>query len=128
MRRALPTLVLLISFAAPAVLLAAPAWAQISSAPNTVPGTEANPFPVLNMPTLSERSSADGYRHLPSRDLGDAIRIQIAAGALYDFDRAQVPPRAGRGQRRRPCPDRPGDRLHRRTDVEALHAGDQARA
>jgi outer membrane protein OmpA-like peptidoglycan-associated protein len=76
-------------------LLTAPAAAQISSAPNTVPGTEANPFPVLDMPSLSDRSSADGYRHLPSRDLGDAIRIQIASGALYDFDRLQVPPRAG---------------------------------
>jgi outer membrane protein OmpA-like peptidoglycan-associated protein len=74
-------------------LLTAPAAAQISSAPNTVPGTEANPFPVLNMPSQLD-TPADRYRHLPSRDLGDAISIQLASAALYDFDRLQVQPRA----------------------------------
>src|SRR5262249_14078729 len=75
-------------------LLTASAAAQISSAPNTVPGTEANPVPVLNMPAPSDRSSADRFRHLPSTDLGNAMRIQLASAALYDFDRLQVQPRA----------------------------------
>src|SRR5580658_11158266 len=75
-------------------LLTAPAAAQISSAPNTVPGTEANPFPVLNMPSQLD-TPADRYRHLPSHDLGNAISIQLASAALYDFDRLQVQPRAG---------------------------------
>jgi outer membrane protein OmpA-like peptidoglycan-associated protein len=75
-------------------LLSLPAAAQISSAPNTVPGTEANPFPVLNMPSQLD-GPPDRYRHLPSHDLGNAISIQLASAALYDFDRAQVQPRAG---------------------------------
>ena len=86
MRRALLTLML-------TALFAAPAAAQISSAPNTVPGTEANPFPVINMPSQIDRPS-DRYRHLPYRDLVSAISIQLASSALYDFDRMQVQPRA----------------------------------
>ena len=27
---------------------------------------------------------------LPSRELGDAVRVEIAAAALYDFDRCQI--------------------------------------
>lgn len=87
MRRAWLALLLL-------ALAAVPAAAQIGSAPNTVPGTEANPFPVLNMPSPTDGGPADRFRHLPSRDLGDSMRIQIASAALYDFDRAQVQPRA----------------------------------
>jgi outer membrane protein OmpA-like peptidoglycan-associated protein len=73
--------------------LSAPAAAQISSAPNTVPGTEANPFPVLSMPSQLDRP-ADHYRHLPSRDLGNAISIQVATAALYDFNVMQMNSRA----------------------------------
>jgi outer membrane protein OmpA-like peptidoglycan-associated protein len=80
--------------AAPVVFPAAPACAQISSAPNTVPGTETNPFPVLNMPAPAGSGAADRFRHLPSRDLGNAISIQVASAALYDFDRMAVQPRA----------------------------------
>ena len=83
MRRAAPTLIVLAALAA-----AAPAAAQISSAPNTVPGTEANPFPILGVQT--NRASANTFRHLPSRDIGGAVRIELAAAALYDFDRGQV--------------------------------------
>jgi outer membrane protein OmpA-like peptidoglycan-associated protein len=73
--------------------LTMPATAQISSAPNTVPGTEANPFPVLSMPSQVDRPS-DHFRHLPSRDLGNAISIQLASAALYDFNVMQMNPRA----------------------------------
>ena len=86
MRRASITLVTLAAFAVPAT-------AQISSAPNTVPGTEANPFPVLNVPSQRD-GPADRYRHLPMRDLGNAISIQVASGALYDFNLMQVNSRA----------------------------------
>jgi outer membrane protein OmpA-like peptidoglycan-associated protein len=71
----------------------ASAAAQISSAPNTVPGTEASPFPVLNMPSQLD-TPADRYRHLPSRDLGNAISIQVASAALYDFNLMQMNSRA----------------------------------
>jgi hypothetical protein len=81
MRRAAPTLIVLAA-------LATPAAAQISSAPNTIPGTQANPFPVLGVQT--NQASTNTYRHLPSREMGDAIRIELAAAALYDFDRGQV--------------------------------------
>jgi outer membrane protein OmpA-like peptidoglycan-associated protein len=61
------------------------AMAQINSAPNTVPGTEANPFPVIEMQSnYGERP--DHYRHLPFRDLATSISIQLPAGALYDFN------------------------------------------
>jgi outer membrane protein OmpA-like peptidoglycan-associated protein len=61
------------------------AIAQINSAPNTVPGTEANPFPVIEMQSnYGERP--DHYRHLPFRDLATSISIQLPAGALYDFN------------------------------------------
>ncbi len=64
------------------------AAAQISSAPNTVPGTEANPFPVIQMRPID--TAPDHYRRLPYRDLATAIRIEIASAALYDFDSTQV--------------------------------------
>jgi outer membrane protein OmpA-like peptidoglycan-associated protein len=61
------------------------AMAQINSAPNTVPGSEANPFPVIEMQSnYGERP--DHYRHLPFRDLATSISIQLPAGALYDFN------------------------------------------
>jgi outer membrane protein OmpA-like peptidoglycan-associated protein len=61
------------------------AMAQINSAPNTVPGTEANPFPVIELQSnYGERP--DHYRHLPYRDLATSISIQLPAGALYDFN------------------------------------------
>jgi len=77
-------LISLIAFAA----LGTGAAAQISSAPNTIPGTEANPFPVIQMQPID--TAPDHYRHLPYRDLATAIRIEIASAALYDFDSAQV--------------------------------------
>ena len=46
------------------------------------------PFPVLGVQT--NQASTNTYRHLPSRELGDAVRIEIAAAALYDFDRGQI--------------------------------------
>jgi outer membrane protein OmpA-like peptidoglycan-associated protein len=61
------------------------AMAQISSAPNTVPGTETNPFPVIEMQSnYGERP--DHYRHLPFRDLATSISIQLPSAALYDFN------------------------------------------
>jgi len=64
------------------------AVAQIPSAPNTVPGAEANPFPVIQMRPAD--SAPDHYRHLPYRDLATSIRIEIASATLYDFDLTQV--------------------------------------
>ena len=61
------------------------AAAQISSAPNTIPGTEANPFPIINVPSQRNDSSG-GFRHLPYRDLATAISIALPASALYDFN------------------------------------------
>jgi outer membrane protein OmpA-like peptidoglycan-associated protein len=61
------------------------AMAQIDSAPNTVPGTEANPFPVIQMQSnYGERP--EHYRHLPFRDLATSISIQVPSAALYDFN------------------------------------------
>src|SRR5580658_4487329 len=68
------------------------AAAQISSAPNTLPGAEANPFPVIEMQALDQ--PLDRYRHLPYQDLATSIRIRLAAAVLYDFDHAQVRPNA----------------------------------
>jgi len=70
MPRAASTFIVLAALAA-----AAPAMAQI-------------PFPVLGVQT--NQASTNTYRHLPSRELGDAVRIEIAAAALYDFDRGQI--------------------------------------
>jgi outer membrane protein OmpA-like peptidoglycan-associated protein len=75
------------AFAALAILTTGAA-AQVP-APNDVPGTEANPFPIINLPSQRDEPR-DTYRRLPYRDLGGAIHIELAAGALYDFDRAQV--------------------------------------
>ena len=86
MRRALLTF---FSLAA----LVTQAAAQISSAPNAIPGMEANPFPVINLPSQRDDGS-DHYRRLPYRDLASSISIQIASGALYDFDRLRVQNRA----------------------------------
>jgi len=61
--------------------LMAPAAAQLS-----FPGGR----PALHFPTQSD-APADTYKHLPYRDLGAEIRIEIAAAALYDFDSGQVP-------------------------------------
>ena len=66
------------------------AMAQASSAPNTVPGTEANPFPVIQMHSDYDRQQSGNYRHLPYRDLATSISIQLPAGALYDFNVMQV--------------------------------------
>ena len=68
------------------VALVTGAAAQISSAPNTIPGTEANPFPIINMPSQPRDAAGDHYRHLPYRDLATAISIQIPAGVIYDFN------------------------------------------
>jgi outer membrane protein OmpA-like peptidoglycan-associated protein len=86
MRRALLTFVL-------STMLAAPAAAQTSSVPNTIPGTQANPFPVIEMPSQLDRPS-QRYRHLPYRDLISAFSIQLPSSALYDFDSLQVRPGA----------------------------------
>jgi outer membrane protein OmpA-like peptidoglycan-associated protein len=61
------------------------AMAQIDSAPNTVPGTEAKPFPMIEMQSnYGERP--EHYRHLPFRDLATSISIQLPSAALYDFN------------------------------------------
>jgi outer membrane protein OmpA-like peptidoglycan-associated protein len=78
------------AFAALAVLCTSAA-AQIST-PNDIPGMEAHPFPIIGIPSQRDEPP-DTYRRLPYRDLAGAIHIELAAGALYDFDRAQV--RAG---------------------------------
>jgi len=70
--RAAPTFIVLAALAA-AAAPAEPALAQV---------------PLLGVQT--NQDSANTYRHLPSRDVGDAIRIELAAAALYDFDRGQV--------------------------------------
>jgi outer membrane protein OmpA-like peptidoglycan-associated protein len=62
------------------------AVAQINSAPNTVPGTEANPFPMLEMHSDYDRQQSDHYRHLPYRDLATSMSIQLPSAALYDFN------------------------------------------
>jgi outer membrane protein OmpA-like peptidoglycan-associated protein len=65
------------------------AMAQLNSTPNTVPGTEANPFPVIQMESnYGERP--DHYRHLPYRDLATSISIQLPSAALYDFNAMAV--------------------------------------
>jgi hypothetical protein len=46
--------------------------------------------PSLHFPTQND-GPADTYKHLPYRDLGAEIRIELAAGALYDFDSGEVP-------------------------------------
>jgi hypothetical protein len=68
------------------------AAAQISSAPNTIPGAEAHPFPIISVPSQRNDSSG-GFRHLPYRDLATSISIALPAGALYDFNLMAV--RAG---------------------------------
>jgi len=67
-----------------AALTAAPAAAQIS-----LPGLNGSPFPAIGFPTDSE-DAPDTYKHLPYRDLVDQIRIDIAADALYNFDRGEI--------------------------------------
>lgn len=39
---------------------------------------------------LSGDTKADTYKRLPYRDLGSEIHIEIAADALYDFDKGEV--------------------------------------
>jgi len=57
-------------------VLAAPAAAQL-------------PTPSLHFPTQRDEP-AETYKHLPYRDLGTEIRIELAAEALYDFDRGEI--------------------------------------
>jgi len=80
--RAAPTLIVLAALAAAAVS-AAPAIAQVMAQVMA-----QNPFPVLGVQT--NQASTNTYRHLPSREMGDAVRIEVSAAALYDFDRGQV--------------------------------------
>jgi hypothetical protein len=82
--------VAIVAFAA----LVSSATAQISSAPNTVPGTEANPFPIINLPS-GRNESPDRFRHLPYRDLATTISIALPASALYDFNLMAVRANAG---------------------------------
>ena len=65
------------------------AAAQISSAPNSIPGTAANPFPIINMPSQRNETS-ERFRHLPYRDLATSISIALPSSALYDFDQLAV--------------------------------------
>jgi outer membrane protein OmpA-like peptidoglycan-associated protein len=75
----------LVSSAITTSAITSSAMAQIDSAPNTVPGTEANPFPVIQMQSnYGERP--EHYRHLPFRDLATSISIQLPSAALYDFN------------------------------------------
>jgi hypothetical protein len=68
------------------VALVSGAAAQISSAPNTIPGAEANPFPVIQLHSDYDRQQSGQFRHLPYRDLATAISIALPANALYDFN------------------------------------------
>ena len=61
------------------------AAAQISSAPNTIPGAEAHPFPIISLPSQHD-DNGGSFRHLPYRDLATAISIAVPANALYDFN------------------------------------------
>jgi outer membrane protein OmpA-like peptidoglycan-associated protein len=81
MRRALLTLFSL-------VVMSTAAAAQFS-----VPGMDPNPFPILGLPTQRDEK-VDSYRRLPYRDTYTAIRIELAADVLFDFDRAEVRPNA----------------------------------
>lgn len=71
------------------ILCAAAALASPAAAQFSIPGTESNPFPIIGIPTEPDQQP-DKYRRLPYREMADSIRIDIAADALYDFDRAQV--------------------------------------
>jgi len=68
MPRAAPTLIVLAALAA-----ASPAMAQV---------------PAFSVQT--NQASTNTFRHLPSREMGDAVRIEIAAAALYDFDSGRI--------------------------------------
>ena len=68
------------------VALVSGAAAQISSAPNTIPGAEANPFPVIQLHSDYDRQQSGQFRHLPYRDLATAISIALPTNALYDFN------------------------------------------
>jgi hypothetical protein len=46
--------------------------------------------PSLRMP-LSGNTNADTYKQLPYQDLGSEIRIELAADALYDFNKGEIP-------------------------------------
>jgi outer membrane protein OmpA-like peptidoglycan-associated protein len=54
--------------------------------------------PDTGRPTFGFRTNPDEqpdtYKRLPYRDLAAEIRIEVAAGALYDFDSGKVPPSA----------------------------------
>jgi outer membrane protein OmpA-like peptidoglycan-associated protein len=45
--------------------------------------------PGLHMP-LSGNTKSETYKRLPYRDLGSEIHIEVAADALYDFDKGTV--------------------------------------
>ena len=62
------------------------AAAQITSAPNTIPGAEINPFPIINLHSDYDRQQSGQFRHLPYRDLATSISIALPANALYDFN------------------------------------------
>jgi len=46
--------------------------------------------PSFRMP-LSGNTNSDTFRRLPYQDLGSEIRIELPAGALYDFDKGEIP-------------------------------------
>jgi outer membrane protein OmpA-like peptidoglycan-associated protein len=53
-------------------------------------GIDPNSFrPSFRMP-LSENTNADNFRRLPYQDLGSEIHIELAADALFDFDKGTV--------------------------------------
>jgi outer membrane protein OmpA-like peptidoglycan-associated protein len=81
-RRAALTLFSLVAFSCHA--------AAQSAVPNSIPGMNPKPFPMLGVPLQSD-SESEKYRRLPYRDLANEIRIELAADALYDFDRGEVP-------------------------------------
>lgn len=57
------------------------------------PAAAQFPTPSLHFPTQRD-GPPDTYKHLPYRDLGGEIRIEIAAEALYDFERGGILPAA----------------------------------
>jgi outer membrane protein OmpA-like peptidoglycan-associated protein len=54
-----------------------------------VTGAQAQGFPLFHGP-LQQDKPQDSYQRLPYRDLPTEIRIELAADALFDFDRGEV--------------------------------------
>ena len=70
------------------ILLSLAAVTSEASAQNV--GIDPNSLrPGFHVP-LSGNTNADTYKRLPYRDLGGEIHIEVAADALYDFDKGSI--------------------------------------